>query len=92
MQEIFKFNLRDKVKDNITSYIGIITARTQFLNGCIRYGVQTQTLKTDGSILEEQYFDEQQLELVAKDPVKKETKKKPGGPGPITPKYGHKTN
>jgi hypothetical protein len=89
MDNIFKFNLGDEVKDSITGFSGIITARTQFLNGCIRYGITCTKLNKDGIPLESEYFDEQQLELVkkTKTPVKEDDL--PGGPAPVTPQYSN---
>ena len=33
------------VKDIITGFTGVVTAKTVWLNGCIRYGVQSRELK-----------------------------------------------
>ena len=38
-------NLGDKAKDKVTGFTGIVTARTVFLNGCVRCGVQSDKLK-----------------------------------------------
>jgi hypothetical protein len=84
--KMFKFNLGDEVKDSITGFNGTITVRTEFLNGCIRYGVQCKKLSKDGVPRGVEYFDEQQLSLVKAKPII-EKKKRPGGPAPITPKY-----
>lgn len=56
----FKFSLGEKVKDTVTGFSGIVTARTEWLNGCKRYGVQSQKLK-DNKPLDQQWFDEEQL-------------------------------
>lgn len=55
--------LGDEVKDKVTGFEGIAIARTEFLNGCARVGVQSQKLK-DGVPTEMQTFDEPQLILV----------------------------
>lgn len=60
---IFKFDLGAKVEDVVTGYKGVVIHRTEYLNGCIRYGVQTQELK-DGKTIESEMFDEQQLTAV----------------------------
>lgn len=73
---LFKFSLGDKVKDNITGFIGIIVGRTEWLNGCIRYSLQPIKLK-DGAPQETQAFDEDQLELVTA--KKKAVVKRTGG-------------
>ena len=56
-------NLGDKAKDKVTGFTGIVTARTVFLNGCVRCGVQSDKLK-DGLPTDIQWFDEPQLILV----------------------------
>jgi hypothetical protein len=73
----FKFGLGDEVKDSITGFKGIVTARTQWLHGCNVYRVQPQDLK-DGKRLEVDHFDEPQLEVVEEE-VHKEHRKT-GGP------------
>lgn len=77
--KLFKFNLRDQVKDELTGFAGIITARTEYLNGCLQYCVKPQKLKKDGTMPEAEWFDEQQLDLTKKI---KATKKKPATGGP----------
>ena len=74
----FTFNIGDEVKDTITGFKGIVTARTQWLNNCNTYGVQPTKLK-DGAPQAVIYFDQPQLELVKKKKVKA-SKKKTGGP------------
>ena len=58
---IFKFNLGQEVKDIVTEFQGVVIARTQYLNKCIRYGIQPTKLK-DGKPLDWEYIDEEQLE------------------------------
>ena len=41
-----EIKLGDKVKDSVTGIIGIVTARTKFLNGCIQYSIERQVPKT----------------------------------------------
>ena len=53
--------LGDKVKDNITWFEGVATARAEYLNGCISVLVQPAKLKEDGSPVEDKWFDEQRL-------------------------------
>lgn len=44
-----KIKLGDKVKDKITGYTGIATARTEFINGCVQYTI-ARKLKKDQEI------------------------------------------
>jgi hypothetical protein len=64
-----------EVKDKITGASGIAVARTEYLWGCARVGVQIRELK-DGKPQEYIWFDEPMLEGIEPD------KKKPGGPRP----------
>ena len=74
-------NLGDEVKDTVTGLKGIAVARTQWLHGCDRIGVQPKARK-DGTIPDALNVDEPQLVLVKKKVVKKGTKKT-GGPMPM---------
>jgi hypothetical protein len=55
--------LGDRVEDMVTGFQGIAVAKSLYLNGCVRYGVQGVELK-DGTPTEWQWFDEAQLHLV----------------------------
>jgi len=77
MYELFEFNLGDKVKDTVTPFKGVVIARTEYLNGCIRYQVQPTDLK-DGAPQEATSFDEEQLRLVTAK-KKKAPAKRTGG-------------
>ena len=48
------------VKDQISGFTGVVTAKTEWLNGCIRYGVQSRELN-EGIPLKSQWFDEDDL-------------------------------
>ncbi len=72
-------NLGDKVKDSVTGFVGIVTARTEWLNGCIRLAVQGP-LK-DGKVPDTEHFDETQLVLV-KSKVVPSLVSRTGGPRP----------
>lgn len=56
----FKFDCGQRVKDLVTGFAGIVISRTEYLNRCIRYGVQSDKLK-DGQPSDAAYFDEEQL-------------------------------
>ena len=73
----FQFNLGDRVKDTITSFTGIVIARTQWLNNCNTYTVKPTILK-DGVPQDGQHFDEPQLKIV-EEKVHKESRST-GGP------------
>lgn len=73
-----EIRIGDRVKDSITSFTGIVTARTEWLNGCVRYLIQSEKLK-DGKPIEPEWFDREQVILV-KAVASKKSKTKPGGP------------
>ena len=63
-----KIKLGDKVKDTLTDLEGTVTARTEYLYGCVQIEVQPKELK-DGKIVEAPWIDEPQL--IKLTPVKK---------------------
>lgn len=71
--------LGDKVKDIITGFEGIVVAKTEWLNGCVRCNIQPQKLK-DGKMLDTETIDEQQLRIVKK--ANRKLKERPGGNRP----------
>ena len=77
-------NLGDKVKDIVTGFTGIITAKTTFLNGCVRVSVQSDKLK-DGIPTDPQWFDEPQVRIVKPNAVS-EGSRDTGGPMPFLPR------
>lgn len=60
--DVFKYGLLDDVEDRITGYRGVVTARTEWSNGCVRYTVQAKGVK-DGKPYEPCYVDEQDVIL-----------------------------
>lgn len=82
---LFKYKLGLKVKDKVTGFTGIITARTQYLTGCNGYGI-TPPVDKDGKTGEWQHFDEGRLEIIDEGINKSEVAaKKAGGPQPKIP-------
>ena len=67
-----KLTLGDKVRDLVTGFEGIIIAKTEWLYGCTRVGLQGP-LNKEGLVSEAQWFDELQLLESPKD-------EKKGGP------------
>ena len=74
--------LGDEVKDTVTSFTGIAVARSEYLNGCVRFGVQGPL--HDGVPTEWQWFDEGQLHVTIAGAVQLQLplKEAPGGPHP----------
>ncbi len=53
--------LGDRVKCRLTGFEGIVTARTEWLYGCVRWGVQSEKLSDKGLTMEPLWFDDDQL-------------------------------
>ncbi len=71
--------LGDKVKDGVSGFTGIVTARSEYINKCIRCEVSPD--KTDkGNLLDAYWFDEEQLTLVKKHAFQSKKKDQTGGP------------
>ena len=59
----FKLPLGAKVRDKITGFTGIVTARHEWLYGCLTYSVQPRDLH-EGKPVDRQPFDEDSLEFI----------------------------
>lgn len=81
----FEYELGLEVEDIISGVKGIINARSQWINGCIRYSLQPKASKTDPSKMPEGYWlDEEQIKVLNKHVVMK--KRNTGGPTTISPR------
>lgn len=81
-----KVQLGDYAFDMITRFQGYCVARTEWLFGCSRVGLQNDEMK-DGVPNEPQWFDENQLKVKHENPLKidnekQEDSRKRGGPRP----------
>ena len=74
--------LGDKVRDTISGFEGIATARHQYMYGCVRISVTPKTDKA-GKHQDTQSFDEPQLEVVEAKQVAATPKAKRHGPGDV---------
>lgn len=54
-----------EVKDKITGFTGIITARASYITGCDKYGV-TPPVDKDGKVRDSEWFDDGRLEIIGK--------------------------
>ena len=81
---MFKFNNGDVVKDQITGFKGVITARADYISGCVQYGVRPQTLTKEGKVNDSVWFDEDRLvecgKSISLKPKTSKRKDPPGGP------------
>ena len=62
--------LGDKAKDSITGLTGIVVARYEYLNGCIRLALQPAEVK-DGKPVDSSVFDIEQVQLIEAAPALK---------------------
>jgi len=70
-----KIHLGDLVRDPISGFQGVVTARTEWLYGCIRISVAPEKLDKDGKVQDAQWFDEPQLEFLGTGSYTRHTKK-----------------
>jgi hypothetical protein len=81
-------SLGDKVRDVVTGFEGIVIARTDWLNGCVRFVVQPDKIEKNGKQPEGVSIDEQQLEVLEAGKIKlrahleERAAPKTGGPMP----------
>ncbi len=77
--------MRDHVEDIITGFHGTVVARAEYMNGCIRFGVQPRVAEA-GKLPEWQWIDEPDLVVVenAQETVPLEVK---GGPFEAPPRF-----
>ncbi|MDR0682044.1 MAG: hypothetical protein LBG15_09395 [Dysgonamonadaceae bacterium] len=54
--------LGQKVRDIVSGFEGITTAKCEYLNGCVQYGVTP--VSTDGKYPDTTYLDYKQLEVI----------------------------
>ena len=56
--------LGQKVRDRITGFEGVATARVEFLTGCIQYCIKPDKLDEKGKMIEGEYIDVGQIEIL----------------------------
>lgn len=69
----------DEVQDKVSGFKGIVTARTEYINGCTRLGVQGASKNNAQS--EPAWIDEPQVKLLKRGVVKI-GRQETGGPRP----------
>lgn len=60
----FKFNLGDRLKDDLTGFEGICVYRTQWITNCNVYGIKPDSLDKDGEPRKSSQFDEPHISVV----------------------------
>ena len=74
--------LGNRARDTMTGFEGVVVARTDWLYGCTRIGIEPTTLDKEGNPKDERWFDEQRVEVVKKTApkVSKDNSATTGGP------------
>ncbi|MEE9364842.1 MAG: hypothetical protein V3U92_19755 [Cellulophaga sp.] len=72
-----KIKLGSKVRCIYSGFTGTAVYKTEFINGCVQYGVLPE-VKGDNKPIDEVGIDSQSLELVKKPTKKRETSQKGG--------------
>lgn len=80
--------LGSKVRDTITGYEGIATARSEFLNGCVSIQITRTEMTKDGDAKAD-WFDEQRVALVEENVFRAQpSPATAGGPQSYPPRDG----
>jgi len=82
---MFKFELGTIAKDFVTGFEGMILGRTQYLTGCIQYGICPQRLKQDEAFPDWVWLDESRLRTIEIEQIPQYTEELNGGPSPAAP-------
>ena len=81
-----KIKLGQVYRDKISTYQGVAIGKTEWLNGCVRIGLQAQKCGTDGKPVDDLWVDIEQLESVCDGPMKTGTPSGGPMPDPVFPK------
>jgi hypothetical protein len=80
----FKYSLGETLKDKITGFTGVAMGRTEYLTGCIQYGLLSRKLNDKGLVQDWHWFDEERVERVNTKIIK--LMDSIGGPQPTPPR------
>ena len=83
-----KINTGSKAVDKLTGFAGTVTARIEYITGCIQYQLQPYGLK-EGKVIEPQWFDESRLDAVDESSAKRRDDASSGGPVTSMPTPQH---
>ena len=77
-QAIFKYDLGAQAVDTVTGFKGTITARIEFISGCVQYALRPR-VDEKGQMVDSVYIDEDRLEIEVEKPEPKRVARS-GGP------------
>ena len=79
---MFTIELGSKVKSNVSGFAGMVTSRSENINGCNRYWVQPP-VGTDGKLPDGSWFDEAEIEVTEAPTLKRKNPERGGPPSMI---------
>lgn len=71
--------LGQKARCKVTGFEGVLSARAEHLNGCIRWSIQPR-VKADGSLPDSYWFDEVNIDVIEEKPQVEHKTVGTGGP------------
>lgn len=83
-----KIELGDECVCLVTGFKGVATGKSEFLNGCVQFGLAPKGVNTDGTTKPVQWVDHGQLKVVKKRAVVVQAHDTGGPPlkrGPVNP-------
>ena len=78
----FLFELGTDVKSDISGFKGIVTSRSEHMNGCNRYWIQPKVGK-DGKLPDGCWFDEGEIVVVSAPKLKRKNSDRGGFPSRV---------
>lgn len=84
---MFKFEMFDRLKDQVSGFTGVVLGRTEYSTGCKHYGLAAEAVNKEGTVPDWQWFDETRLLKVGQKTIEATTavQSKRGGPSPNPP-------
>ncbi len=80
-----KITMGNNVRDKVTGFSGIVTAKCEYINGCVQFCVTPKIKKGIHVMPDGQYIDEGRLIFVSKGVSVTVKVEEPGGPMSNTP-------
>lgn len=76
-----KENLGKLAKDKITGFTGVIVGYCVYLTGCNQYSLLPKSLKSDGSPMDNHWFDCKRIDIIQEEGIPVESVKDTENPG-----------
>jgi len=79
---MFTIELGSKVKSNVSGFAGMVTSRSEHLNGCNRYWVQPP-VGAESKLPDGMWFDEAEVEVIETPTLKRQNNERGGFPSSL---------